>query len=134
MLEYVKLAVHLPRVVRHRNDITIVYAPVVAALEQSRADGYLVFQREALKLAGTRASGHRFSERFESLASEFTYVPVTSQAHFRKGDNLDSGSCSFSRKVPNASKIVGLVARSVLELNRRYANVAQVRSLGRRLD
>lgn len=62
----------------------------------------------------------------ECFAIELPHVPISCEAHLREGNDLDTGVRGLRDEVPNASKIVGLVARSVLELHCRHTNVAPV--------
>ena len=124
MLEYVQLAVHCPRPIRHGDQVGIVDAPVGPALEQPRADGHPVLPRELHEVLGARTVRNRLGERLERLARELAHMPVAREAHLGERDDLHARADGLRHEVSDAPEVVRLVARGVLKLDSRHADVA----------
>jgi hypothetical protein len=129
MLEDMELAVDREGAVRHRDDVRVVDAPVVAALDESRADRHAILAREPEQLLRARTVRHRLGERLERFARQLPYVPVPGEAHLREGDDLDARVGGFAHEMPNATEIVRLVPGSMLELHGGDADVSHAHKM-----
>ena len=106
---------HLP--VRGGDHVGIVKFAIVCDLDQTGADSHVVLLRKPKQLTRRRTIRNRLGQLHQLLAGEIAKEPISGQAAFGEGDNLDILRSSLLHEASNLLKVGILIPGGVLELN-----------------
>src|SRR6516225_11122049 len=121
VFESVNFAVDVPAAIRLRHQVAVVKT-ISSRFDQTRPDNYILLSSKIQQSSARGPIGDRFGKLRDFIAAHPDYMPVPGYAHLRKDQQLYIFFLGPIDEFVYARKVISLVARPMVELDRSSQN------------